>query len=60
MFIFKFIWIIIGITIFMDFKLKSTSDMLMQFITVYFVGFIGGLTYLIFYIISLKIYNGIK
>ena len=44
----------------MDLKLKNTSDLLMQFVTIYFVGFIGSITYLSFHFINLKIYNDIK
>lgn len=44
----------------MDFKLKNTSDLLMQFVTIYFVGFIGGSAYLVHNFILLKIYNNVK
>lgn len=45
LFIFKVGWIIIGIIIFLSFNLKESSEFLMNFVTIYYVGFVGGLLY---------------
>lgn len=38
----KIVWIFVGLSFFAKFKFVETSNMLMQFAIVYFVGFVGG------------------
>lgn len=53
----KSIWIFVGSFMFLSFDYDQTTDLLSEFVTVYFVGFYGGLLYLIHFYIKKRMYR---